>query len=268
MSRIIKNSDCVLTGSRIIEPLEEDLVNTKIEETPCLESVVDFCEKDELKELEEESQKIVAETEQLVMQLLDKAKSEAREIVGNAQEEADVLRNQVFEEARSLREQARDEGYQEGIKTAHEEMERDRHAAIEEGKALLEEAHLTRMKVLQSAEKQIVDLAVSIARKIVIRELSTSPDLILEVVRLAIAKLDDPDKIRIQLNPEDIDMVLTALDIDKLNETGTDTTVNLKADRRIKRGGCVVDSSRGTVDAQVENRIKAVEEAVLEVANG
>ena len=94
MSKIIKNSSLSSQPKLIEFPYLE-----KLQEPVADDSWVEKekSKEDELKELKAESEKIIKETEQMVLELLEKAQFEAREIIINAQEEADVIRSQVYE---------------------------------------------------------------------------------------------------------------------------------------------------------------------------
>jgi flagellar biosynthesis/type III secretory pathway protein FliH len=225
-------------------------------------------EKQELEEIKNESQKILAETEQLVMDLLQKAREEARNIISASQEEADVLRNQVFEESKVIREEAKTRGYQEGLKKAQTEIEADRQMAIEQNRQIIEEARQMKLDILNTAEKDVVRLVMAIAKKIINSELLANPQTISNIVRQAISNLDSPENVRVYVKPEQLQILLDSIELEGLNEIGShDIAIEIKPDRRITAGGCIVESGNGFVDAQLETRINKVEESILEVVN-
>lgn len=270
LSRIIKNTNLFVSHPRIIEFLdtlarEEDYPETE-EIIPSISELEQ--EKEEIEALKGESLKILAETEQLVMELLEKARNEAQSIISNAQEEVDFMRAQVMEEAKETREQAGIEGYTDGLKRAQAEIEADRQMAMEQSQQLVEEARRTKLSILDSAEIDMVRLVMAIARKVIVAELSINPQAIVEIVRQAIYYLDSPENLRVYVNPTDLQALLDAIALEGLSQIGSrDMAIDLKGDQRISSGGCIIDSSMGSVDAQLEGRMRKVEEAIMEASH-
>ncbi len=269
LSRIIKNSNLVLSDPRVIEAYEalcEEIADEEIlVETSEIETEP---EEDPIEKLKEESRIILAETEQIVIELLEKARQEAKSIIGNAQEEADYIRAQVFEESNKMREEADKQGYAEGLKRAQTEIEADRQLAMEQAKIMVEDARRMKSEMLNSVEPDMVRLVLAIARKVVVTDLSIQPQAIVSIVRQAIANLSDPDHVRVYLNPEDMALIIDSINWGDLGEIGNqDIQVEVKEDRRINRGGCMVESSGGIVDAQLNTRLETIEAVLLDVVN-
>jgi len=272
LSRIIKNSNLVLADPLVIEFFnalvweEEVIHDQEIEEEVHVLSELER-EQEEIEALRGESQKILAETEQLVMDLLEKARNEAKMIIGNAQDEVDLLRTQVAEESEQIRAQAGMEGYNDGLKRAQAEIEADRQMAMEQSQQLIEEARRTKVSILDSAETDILRLVMAIARKVIVAELRTNPQAIVDIVRQAISYLDNPGNIRVYVNPADLQTLMDAIEHEGLSEIGSrDLGMEIRADKRIGNGGCIIESNMGSVDAQLEGRIHKVEEAIMEMS--
>lgn len=224
-------------------------------------------EKEQLQKLQSESQQILAETENMVLELLEKARQDAQTIIQDAQEEAGLVRVQVYEEAGTIREQAREEGYREGLKQAQDEIEADRQAALEQSQAILEEARQTKIKAINSMERDISRLVMAVSKKIIAGELTTNPQIILHVVREAISFLDKPENITVYVNPHDLEKVLTGIETHELEEGNHITPMEARATDRIAAGGCIIESDIGQVDARLQTREANVERALLEVAD-
>ncbi|CFX64892.1 Flagellar assembly protein FliH/Type III secretion system HrpE [Syntrophomonas zehnderi OL-4] len=259
MSKIIKNSDLILTHPKIIEVQIESPLETAASLEP---------QEDPLEKIKAESQSILVETEQIVLDLLEKARAEARNIISTAQEEADHVRAQVFEESKAIREESAKQGYAEGLKRAQEEIEADRQMAMEQAQIIVEDGRRLKHEMLSNAEGDMVRLVLAIARKVVVADLSIQPEAITSIVREAITNLDNPDSVKVYVNPEDMHALVESLDWEGLTEIGSrEVEVEVKGDKRICRGGCVVESSGGMVDARLEKRLDAVENMMLDVVN-
>lgn len=275
LSKVIKYTELKLKEPRLIQSFstpDEQLDNlaaaSLLEENIALaEDDAISREQENLEDLKLEGEKILAETEQIVMDLLEKARSEARGIIQDAQEEADHIRAEVYEEAKTIRETARDEGYEEGLTKARQDMEEDLQAALLHKEEILEEARREKIEIIQSTENDIVRLVMAIAKKVIASELIIQPQSIVNIVREAINHLDNPENIRVYLNPEDLQLVLDALEFEELTEVGNQALhMQARSDRRIQSGGCLVESSAGSVDACLETRMKKVEESIYGIA--
>jgi flagellar assembly protein FliH len=74
--------------------------------------------------------------------------------------------------------------------------------------ALLHELETLREKTLRELEPQIIELSVAIARKILIKELDTSPDEIVAITKEAVMRLERAGQITIRINPSLYDLFM------------------------------------------------------------
>jgi len=238
-------------------------------EEPVAEDEIDELEEaqKELAYLKEQSQIILAETENMVMELLQKARDEARGILSAAQEEAEMVRSQAEEEALQIRKRAEEEAYAEGLKRAQLDIEEDRQAALQQSKEIIEEARQTKIQIMRSCESDIVRLVMAVAKKVIASELATNPDIIINVLRESISYLDTPENITVYVNPRDLERLLDVTKKETFFDIGTnDVHLSFQADDRISPGGCSLESEGGSVDTRLETRIAAVEQALQEVS--
>lgn len=262
-SHQVKSEHPKILSSFVLEAVEVVEKNAIITEPDTLQ-----LEKEELEKLKQESSEILSETETMVLELLAKARDDAKNIINDAQEEVSVIRAKVYEEAGNIRIQAKEEGYREGLKKAQQEIEADRQAALEQSQALMEEARQTKLKTINSMERDIFQLVMAISKKITGAEIATNPQVIINIVREAISFLDQPDNITVYVNPNDLENLLNAIKVHEITEPGAkEAPIEVCPVDRIKPGGCMVESNIGRVDARVDTRSASVERALLEVVN-
>lgn len=234
---------------------EEEVARNRIEK-----------EEKELERLKLESEKILTETELMVMELLQKVRDEAKTIISNAHEEADVVREKVYEEAAQIRENSRNEGYEYGLKAAQQEIEADRLLAIQQNQELLEEARQTKLNMMKASEPDMVRLAMALAKKVIGGELVTNPNVIINILREALGFLDQPGNVTVYVNPQDVERIFKVMETESFTDIGSnDTQINIYADGRIAAGGLMLESDAGSVDARLETRIANMEKAIQEV---
>ncbi|MEN6462082.1 MAG: FliH/SctL family protein [Syntrophomonas sp.] len=267
MSNVIKGCKLVLAPPKVIDSLDFDVAENSEEEIkplPCLSTLE--IEKEQLEQLKNDSQHVLEDTEAMVMELLEKARDEAKTIIGNAQEEADAIRTQVFEESKIMRSKAEQEGFQQGLKQAQQEIEADRQLALEQSRQIVEQARQSKINTLRSIETDIVRLVLAIARKTIAGELLSNPDVIVNVVREAINYLDNPQNVTVHINTQDMQQVLNAIESREITEVGgSQINFEVLPNDRMGRGGCLLESDIGRVDARVETRLNSVERSIQEV---
>jgi len=279
LSRIIKNDDAILSQPIVIESLilhdfEPEVEDPELTEEPDVVALEEpqqptqlELERQELEQLKIESQKVIEETETMVLDLLQKARDEARAIIANAQEQADLIRSQAETEATELKTSNQKQGYEEGLKKAEEDIETDRLAAFQQSQELLEEARQLKIQMMRSSESDMMRLVMAIAKKVIASELTTNPYFIVNVLREAIDFLDHPDNITVYVNPQDLDKILAITQSDSFFEIGSpDVNLDFRADNRISPGGCSLESQGGSVDTRLETRISGIEQALWEVS--
>jgi flagellar biosynthesis/type III secretory pathway protein FliH len=122
----------------------------------------------------------------------------------------------------------------------------------------LRELEELRRSMIRQTEHQIVQLAIEMARRIVRREVQTDNDLLCAMARVALDRLGDASPATIRLNPEDYHTIIA-----RQGGTWAGSNVNIVADPSVGRGGCMVESPFGFVDASVDAQFRVLEQALL-----
>ena len=113
--------------------------------------------------------------------------------------------------------------------------------------------------MIRETEQQMVQLALAVARRIVHREITLDPDLLIAMARVALDRLGDSAHVTIRLHPEDY----TAMRRRPRHGVGRHRTSRVVADSRVARGGCRVESDFGAMDAGVDAQIHELARALL-----
>jgi flagellar biosynthesis/type III secretory pathway protein FliH len=166
---------------------------------------------------------------------VEDARKAAARIVAEAQ--ADAAR---------LRAQAVADGHEEGVAQAAE---------------LLASVRAESERARREAETELKRLAVSIAEKILGRELALSPDAVIDVTREALRAAGDPDQLIVRAHPDDV----AALEREKprlMERMRESAAVTVRADAQVTRGGCVLETPLGVVDARLQTQLAAIERAL------
>ena len=126
--------------------------------------------------------------------------------------------------------------------------------------AILEVGKL-RSFLYAQVEREVVKLAVEVAKKIVHREVHADPDIIQTLVRVALGHVAEKSALTVHLNPVDYNYLLEQRAELSQNE-GRD--IALLADKSVERGGCLIQTECGDVDARIEEEFREVERGFFE----
>lgn len=108
-------------------------------------------------------------------------------------------------------------------------------------------------------EEQLVQLAVTIARQLVRRELRTDPAQVIAIVRETVALLPAATRdVRVHLHPDDAAVVR-----ERLATPSADRAWTLVEDPVMTRGGCRVTTDTACIDQRLETRIRNIMAAIL-----
>lgn len=112
---------------------------------------------------------------------------------------------------------------------------------------------------LDAVEEQLVQLAVSIARQLVRRELRTDPAQVIAIIRESVALLPAAARdVRVHLHPDDAAVVR-----EKLATPSADRAWTIVEDPVMARGGCRVTTDTAHIDSRLETRIQSIITTIL-----
>jgi flagellar assembly protein FliH len=146
-----------------------------------------------------------------------------------------------------------------GMAAAQEEIA----SAIGALKAAVEGVDALRDELSARFESDAVALALSVAQRIVGGALDVAPERVLDVVRGALRRATDRHRVTIVVHPDDVALVSEQLDALNAELGGIDHGT-VQGDRRVGRGGAIVQTLDGAIDAEIESQIDRAREIVAE----
>jgi flagellar biosynthesis/type III secretory pathway protein FliH len=199
-------------------------------------------------------------------------RTEAREIVDRAVEggeamlrdaasRAQALVAQAQAEAESIHAASRAAGHDEGVAAGRTEIEAQLAQTVSSLQSLIDEARAQRQIVIESAEPELVKLAMSIAERIVHEQITVDPNVVVENVRQALTRLVGREVVTLRVNPADLDTIRAHRDtIANANDV---EHLRVVEDQRVDRGGVIVETDAGTIDAKVSTQIREARRTLL-----
>ena len=158
-----------------------------------------------------------------------------------------------------IEEQAFQKGFQEGEKAALDSQRAEVAAAVQSMSQAIVEIQGLRQEIYHSIEREVVELALSIARKVVCQEIKINPEVVVCVAREALSQVDVPGKIKVRLNPADLEFINSTQGHISAFLQEMDN-VTFEAEEGIASGGCVIETKLGEIDARIEKQFQVVED--------
>jgi flagellar biosynthesis/type III secretory pathway protein FliH len=176
---------------------------------------------------------------------------EAAQVLATARAEADVIRAT-----------AHAEGLAAGREQARAELAPAASALEQAATAVRADAAATAERL----EAGAVDLALLLAEKIMGASVAVDPELVVGAVRGALRGLVERERIAVLVHPDDLELVRDAMGGLAASLGGIEHC-EVQAERRVGRGGAIVRTQDGDVDARVETKLERARE-VVEAALG
>lgn len=169
----------------------------------------------------------------------------AAEIVEKAKEDAALHAEQTAKECEELRAKAKEEGFQEGLETFNKHI-----VHMEE-----------QMKQLRvELQGMVLPLVLKAAKKVVGETLKIDPQAIVDIVSQTLHQVTQNTQIRIYVNKEDKEIVEKERDkLKSIFERLESFNIEERAD--VEKGGCVIETETGIINASLENQWRALEAA-------
>jgi flagellar biosynthesis/type III secretory pathway protein FliH len=181
------------------------------------------------------------------------AKSEAASIRERAEQQAAEIIRQAELEAEQLKEKAYQLGYDDG-----------KQAAATELSEVVASASRRLQQIEAQAEPQLRDLAVKIARRIIGKELEFAPEAVVDIVKQALSeKARQRREIFLRVHPEDLQLIRENK-ADLIEVLSRAKEIGIREDPEIARGGVVIETDAGTIDAQIDTQLEVFEKILME----
>jgi len=169
----------------------------------------------------------------------------------------DTLHQVAHSEAEAIREAARAEGFAAGRAEGI--------AALESAGAALAaaatEIATLRDNVADEVEAAAVDFGLRIAEHALAGALSVDRERVVDVVRGALRRLVERERVTILVHPDDLDLVRDSVP-ELITQLGGIEHCEVQSERRVAQGGAVVRTVEGEVDATLATKLERARAAV------
>jgi flagellar assembly protein FliH len=160
-------------------------------------------------------------------------------------------------DADTLRAEAREQGLREGREEALAALTPALEALVQATEAVKADQHARAERL----EAHAVDLALFLAEKVLAGTIAVQPEHVIEAVRGALRGIVERERVTVLVHPEDLELVRDVMDEMRATLGGIEHC-EVQAERRVSRGGAVVRTPDGDVDARVETKLQRAREVV------
>jgi flagellar assembly protein FliH len=166
----------------------------------------------------------------------------------------------IDKEKKDILDQAYEKGLQEGKQNTEDSLKEKLAEMSQTIKSLSDE----RVRVIQGAKKEIIELATHISEKIIQNQINSNDQIVLNVIDEAMSKITDKDRVIIKVNSDDVAIVRE--NRNKIMELMKDIkNLEVQEDTSLSKGGCIIETRLGYIDSSVNTKITSIKEALFDI---
>jgi flagellar assembly protein FliH len=180
--------------------------------------------------------------------------------LSNVRLRATLSPEQAEERQRAAEQAAYERGRRDGEKALSEQLLQQRNELLELHQGVLDSLNRAVPQVVRDAENALINLALESAQKIV-AGLPVSREMIEAVIREAIGQVEDSVEITVHLNPDDL-ALLRKYKSPVLQGTPDSGPLRFISSAEVTRGGCLVQTKFGLLDARRETKLEQLKETL------
>lgn len=164
----------------------------------------------------------------------------------------------MIEEAKNRASEIEKAAYEKGNQKVLEDGKKKLEPILAMFQENLEKLFKYQKEMYTKSEDEILNLAISLASRIIHHEVRTNKDIIMKAIKTAANRVMSREQITIRINPEDMEYVLQNKsklkdDLDNIQQ------VSFKEDSSVSKGGCIIDTNFGSISAIIEKEFDEFE---------
>jgi flagellar assembly protein FliH len=153
-------------------------------------------------------------------------------------------------------------GYEQGQRAAADAARAQSEVALGQLSETLQELANVRRNILRDAEREMVELSLAIAQRVVRREVFVDREVVLAIARVALERLGERQGVTVRLHPDD-----HAFAVARHGLHWAGAGIAMVADADVPPFGCRVTSAGGTVDTGIDAQFAELARGLLPEAD-
>ena len=130
---------------------------------------------------------------------------------------------------------------------------------------ILEAVMQRREEILQDTESQIVELVILMARKVIKILSENQKNVIMANTVAALRKVKTRGSVTLRVNIEDVKLTTAHAD-EFIQHVENVQGITVLEDSSVEKGGCIVETDFGAIDARISSQLTELENKILEVS--
>lgn len=193
------------------------------------------------------------------------AENEAQKIIADAREQASQIQAKSEIEKDEIKRNSYEEGLKEGKKDGYDSGKEEVNRLIGRSHKILEAVLNRREQILNETEEQIIQLVLLMTRKVVKVMSENQKSVVMANVLSALKKVKARGDVTIRVNLEDVKLTTEHIK-DFTEQVESVSGITVVEDSSVEKGGCIVETDFGAIDARISSQLSELESKILEIS--
>lgn len=154
-----------------------------------------------------------------------------------------------------------EKGLSDGIRKGRELEKNETVQTLQAMSVIVKEMSALKKSTLENLEGEILQLSLAIAEKVIHGEAATNREVIRGVLKAAINNIGDRENMKIRVHPQDFHYMIE-IKSDFLQGFDGIRNVTFAEDESIQRGGAIIETACGEVDARLDQQFNEMKAAM------
>ncbi len=199
------------------------------------------------------------------IQVLKKnAEDEAALLIENAKRESEEMTAKLEADLSEIRTKAENEGYEKGREAGYEEGQAELERLVAQLHSIIDKTIEKRNDIIDESETQVINLVVMIAKKVVKVISENQKNVVVNNVIQALRKLKSRGEVLIKVNLADVELTSEHIK-DFMRMVENIRSVTVVEDSTVDKGGCIIETDFGEIDARISSQLHEIEEKILDL---
>lgn len=184
-------------------------------------------------------------------------------VIDLAIRQAEKILDEARQKAASVEKEAWERGFEAGFKEGMAKSLEESEGLLNQAKQILGDAKAKAGRMLEESRRDLVDLVITVASRIVRDEVNLRPDVITRLLDEAVQRLDGQAVRVLRANPRDV--VILEENLGRLENRWPGVAgAKVIPDRSVEAGGMIIEGDLGTLDCTIDSQLARMRSKLLE----
>jgi flagellar assembly protein FliH len=228
-----------------------------------------------IEEARSEAKKIIDEAESVafdkvqektneVQKVRQEMEVEAKKVVDEAKKHAEEIEKEINEKVEKIEKDAYERGYKEGHEKGYGEGKDEVERLIQRLHMIITKTIERRNQIIEESETQVINLVLLVAKKVIKVISENQKNVVINNVVQALRKMKGRGDVIIRVNLADFE--LTSSHMKEFQEMVENVkNITILEDTSVDKGGCIIETDFGQIDARISSQLHEIEEKILEM---